>query len=82
MTDQNRQFFESSRAAFEARTDYQDLVAQAAELGYRRITLYEQMNPGSADAYSWRGGVWVPIDRGNHPLSGQRSGEWPRPPHR
>lgn len=54
-----RESFERSRDAFESRPDYAELVAEAARRGYRRITLGEQMDTGSADAYQWRGGVWV-----------------------
>lgn len=54
-----REDIERSRAALEARPDYADLVAEAAKRGFRRITAAEQMEPGSADAYQWRGGVWV-----------------------
>jgi hypothetical protein len=50
---------ESSRAAFEARPDYAELIEQAAQRGFRRISLWEQMEPGKVDAYQWRGGVWV-----------------------
>jgi hypothetical protein len=48
-----------SRAAFEAREDFTELVAEAGRRGFRRVTLIEQLNPGSVDAYAWRGGVWV-----------------------
>ena len=54
-----RRDFEDSRATFEARPDFAELVAAAAARGWRRITLDEQMDCGMADAYLWRGGVWV-----------------------
>jgi len=50
---------EKSRAAFEARSDFASLVAEADKRGYRRISLHEQLEPGRVDAYTWRGGVWV-----------------------
>ena len=51
-----------SRAAFEARTDFAELVSEADRRGFRRITLMEQLDPGTADAHTWRGGVWVKKD--------------------
>jgi hypothetical protein len=48
-----------SRAEFEARTDFAELVSGAARRGYRRITAPEQLDPGRVDAYAWRGGVWI-----------------------
>jgi hypothetical protein len=56
---QHRAEVEASRAAFEARHDFAELVAEADRKGYRRIELFEQLEPGTADAYTWRGGVWV-----------------------
>jgi len=56
-----RAAFERSRAEYEAHPDFASIVAEAERRGYRRITLAEQVETGSADAYSWRGGVWVPI---------------------
>jgi len=53
------QEFEKSRAAFESQTDFATLVDEAAKRGFRRITLAEQIDTGSADAFSWRGGVWI-----------------------
>lgn len=50
---------QQSRAAFEARPDYPELLQEAASRGFRRITLSEQMERASAGAYNWRGGVWV-----------------------
>ncbi len=50
---------QASRTAFEARTDFASLIAEATRRGYRRITMSEQIDPGHADAYTWRGGVWV-----------------------
>lgn len=54
-----REEAEKSRAAFEADSNFSELIAEAAKRGYRRITLLEQLQPGSVDAYTWRGGVWV-----------------------
>lgn len=54
-----RRDFEASRATFEARPDFADLMAEAARRGFRRITLAEQCDTGCVDAYMWRGGVWV-----------------------
>jgi len=53
--------FEKSRAAFESHPDFAALVDEAKKRGFRRITLTEQIATGSADAYTWRGGVWVKI---------------------
>ena len=50
---------EKSRLAFEARSDFKELVAAANQRGYRRISLHEQVDPTGVDAYTWRGGVWV-----------------------
>lgn len=55
----HREEVEQSRAAFEARTDFSELVSEADLRGFRRITLMEQLDPGTADAHTWRGGVWV-----------------------
>lgn len=59
MTDLER--IKHSRAVFEARPDYEELIAEADRRGFRRITLYEQMDIGwfIANSYSWRGGLWV-----------------------
>lgn len=54
-----REKAEKSRAAFEAAPNFAELIAEAAKRGYRRITLLEQLDAGSVDAYTWRGGVWV-----------------------
>jgi len=54
-----RKQFTKSNAEYRARPDYDALVAEAAQKGYRPITLAEQMDTGSVDAYTWRGGVWV-----------------------
>jgi hypothetical protein len=59
--DAARAAFERSRAEYEASPNFAANVAEAARRGYRRITLSEQVDTGSADAYTWRGGVWVPI---------------------
>lgn len=59
-----REELERARAAFEARSDFGDLVAEAARRGYRRITLAEQMDSGFHDAYTWRGGVWIRMAAG------------------
>lgn len=56
-----RMDFERGRAAFEAAPEFQSLVAAAAERGFRRITLAEQLNAGEVEAFSWRGGVWVKL---------------------
>jgi len=53
------QQFQKSRSAFESRPDFAAIVDEAKKRGFRRITLAEQIETGSADAYSWRGGVWV-----------------------
>jgi hypothetical protein len=53
---------EQKRAEFESRPDFVALVAEATKRGYRRINLLEQLNPGSIDAYTWCGGVWVKND--------------------
>lgn len=47
-----------SRAVFEERPDYPELLQEAASRGFRRVTLSEQMERASG-AYNWRGGVWV-----------------------
>jgi hypothetical protein len=54
-----REQAEKSRAAFEARSDFQELITQAAARGFRRITLAEQLKPSDVNAYNWRGGVWI-----------------------
>jgi hypothetical protein len=50
-----------SRAVFDARPDFAELVAEADRRGYRRITLAEQQHNllRPCDVYNWRGGVWV-----------------------
>ena len=50
--------FKATGEAFRAQPGYAALASEAAALGYRPITLWEQMS-AKADAYSWRGGVWV-----------------------
>jgi hypothetical protein len=50
---------EAARTAFENHPDFSVVVADAAARGFRRITLAEQLDGGKADAYSWRGGIWV-----------------------
>ena len=59
--DAARAAFERSRAEYEASPRFAENVAEARKRGYRRITLGEQIDTGSADAYTWRGGVWVPL---------------------
>lgn len=60
-----RAAFERSRADYESSPDFAANVSEAERLGYRRITLTEQVDTGSADAFTWRGGVWVPMGK-NH----------------
>lgn len=56
-----RNRFTERSKEYRARPDYESLVAYAAQKGYRPITLEEQMDTGSVDAYTWRGGTWVKI---------------------
>jgi len=54
-----RQEIRATRTEFEARPDFDALVAEARARGFRRITEAEQLEIPCSDAYTWRGGVWI-----------------------
>lgn len=58
---QRRADIATSRAAFEARPDFDELITTAKSQGYRRITENEQIF-GGVDAFMYRGGVWVELE--------------------
>jgi len=51
----------TSRKEYESAPEYPALVDEAKRRGFRPASLHELFEPGSFDARSWRGGVWVPI---------------------
>lgn len=54
-----RQALIEARASREACPGYAELIATAATRGYRRATLYEQMELSPADLYCYRNEIFV-----------------------